>query len=45
MTELLDAGQVVPTIDRTYPLDEVPQAIRRFGEARHQGKIVITVAS
>ncbi len=45
MTELLDAGKVVPSIDGTYPLDEVPQAIRRFGEARHTGKIVITVVS
>ena len=45
MTELLDAGKVMPTIDSTYPLNEVPQAIRRFGEARHKGKIVVTVAS
>ena len=32
-------------IDGPYQLADVPQAIRRFGEATHVGKIVITVAS
>lgn len=32
-------------IDGLYQLVDVPQAIRRFGEATHVGKIVITVAS
>ena len=27
-----------------YPLKDVPQAIQRFGEAKHVGKVVITVA-
>ena len=43
MTELLEAGKVVPSIDNIYPLSEVPQAIRLFGEARHKGKIVIAI--
>ena len=43
MTELLEAGKVVPSIDHVYPLSEVPKAIRLFGEARHKGKIVIAV--
>ena len=43
MTELLDAGKVVPSIDGIYPLSEVPDAIRRFGAARHKGKIIISV--
>ena len=33
MTELLEAGKVVPSIDDVYPLADVPAAIRRFGEA------------
>ena len=43
MTELVEAGKVVPSIDDIYPLRDVPQAIRRFGEARHKGKIVIAI--
>ena len=43
MTELLEAGKVVPTIDGIYPLSEVSDAIRRFGAARHKGKIVISL--
>ena len=43
MTELLEAGAVVPSIDDVYPLGEVPRAIQRFGEAHHKGKIVISI--
>lgn len=43
MTELLEACTVVPSIDQVYPLSEVPKAIQRFGEALHEGKIVISV--
>ena len=43
MTALLEAGAVIPSIDAVYPLDEVPRAIQRFGEARHKGKIVISI--
>lgn len=40
---LCAAGTIVPLIDRTFPLKETPQAIQRFSEAKHQGKIVITM--
>ena len=43
MTELLEAGKVVPSIDDIYPLRDVPKAIRRLGEAHHKGKIVISI--
>ncbi len=43
MTELVEAGKVVPSIDETYPLRDVPQALRRFEAAHHKGKIVIAV--
>ncbi len=39
--ELFEAGKVVPVIDRSYPLSEVPEAFRYFGEGHVQGKIVI----
>jgi len=41
--ELLEAGKVVPVIDRRYPLNEVPEALRYFQEGHHKGKLVITM--
>ncbi|MGB0389782.1 MAG: zinc-binding dehydrogenase [Ardenticatenaceae bacterium] len=43
MTELFEAGKVVPIIDRRYPLRELPEALRYFGEGHVKGKIVITL--
>jgi NADPH:quinone reductase-like Zn-dependent oxidoreductase len=43
MKELIEAGKVVPVIDRRYPLSEVPEALRYYGEGHSQGKVVITV--
>ncbi|MFQ5605855.1 MAG: NAD(P)-dependent alcohol dehydrogenase [bacterium] len=43
MKELLEAGKVVPVIDRRYPLSEVAEALRYLGEGHAQGKVVITV--
>jgi len=43
LTGLLDSGEVKPIVDRSYPLAEVPEAMRHFGEGRARGKIVIAV--
>jgi len=43
LKELLEAGKVVPVIDRRYPLSEVAEAIRYLEEGHAQGKVVITV--
>jgi NADPH:quinone reductase-like Zn-dependent oxidoreductase len=43
LKELLEAGKVVPVIDRCYPLSEVPEALRYLGEGHARGKIVISV--
>jgi len=43
ITELYEAGKVVPVIDRRYPLSEVPEALRYLGEGHAKGKVVITV--
>jgi len=43
MKELFEAGKVVPVIDRRYPLSEVAEALRYFGEGHAQGKVVITL--
>ena len=41
--ELFEAGKAVPVIDRTYPLSEVAEAFRYFGDGHVKGKIVITM--
>lgn len=43
LTELIEAGKIVPVMDRTYPLSEAPEAIRHLESGRAQGKIVITI--
>jgi NADPH:quinone reductase-like Zn-dependent oxidoreductase len=43
LKELIEAGKVTPVIDRTYPLSEVPEAIRYLQGGHARGKIVITV--
>jgi NADPH:quinone reductase-like Zn-dependent oxidoreductase len=43
MKELLEAGKVVPVIDRRYQLSVVPEAFRYFGEGHAKGKVVITM--
>jgi NADPH:quinone reductase-like Zn-dependent oxidoreductase len=42
--ELLEAGRVVPVIDKRYPLSEVPEALRYLGAGHARGKVVITMA-
>jgi NADPH:quinone reductase-like Zn-dependent oxidoreductase len=41
---LLETGRVVPVIDRRYPLNAVPEAIRYVEAGHAQGKVVITIA-
>ena len=43
LTNLIEIGKITPVIDRTYPLSEVPEALRYQEEGRARGKIVITV--
>jgi NADPH:quinone reductase-like Zn-dependent oxidoreductase len=43
LKEFLEAGKLTPVIDRTYPLSEVPEAIRYLEEGQARGKVVITV--
>jgi NADPH:quinone reductase-like Zn-dependent oxidoreductase len=43
LKDLLEAGKVVPVIDRRYPLSEVAEAIRYLEEGHARGKVVITM--
>jgi NADPH:quinone reductase-like Zn-dependent oxidoreductase len=41
--ELIETGKLTPVVDRTFPLSEVPEAIRYLETGGVVGKIVITV--
>jgi len=43
MNELLEAGKVVPIIDRSYTLSGVPESLRYFSKGNVKGKIVISL--
>jgi NADPH:quinone reductase-like Zn-dependent oxidoreductase len=40
---MIEAGEVRPVIDRSYPLREAPDAVRYLEAGHTQGKVVITV--
>ena len=43
LQELLADGRIKPVIDRTYALNEVPEAIRYLETERARGKVVIAM--
>jgi NADPH:quinone reductase-like Zn-dependent oxidoreductase len=43
LTELIEAGKVTPSIDRTYPLAQVADAMRHLDTGKARGKVAITV--
>ena len=43
VSELVRRGQVTPLIDRTYPLDQAPDAVRYLSAGHARGKVVVTV--
>jgi NADPH:quinone reductase-like Zn-dependent oxidoreductase len=43
LAEWMESGSIVPVIETTYPLSEVPEALKRFGQGHARGKTVITV--
>jgi NADPH:quinone reductase-like Zn-dependent oxidoreductase len=43
LTDLIEAGKVAPVIDRTYPLDQAPEALRYWAEGHARGKVVVTI--
>jgi len=43
LKSLLQAGKIVPVIDRRYRLSEAAEALRYLAEGHAQGKLVLTV--
>ena len=43
LSPLLEAGTVIPTIDRTFSLDQVPAAMRHLAAGKVRGKIAIRI--
>jgi len=43
LRDLIDSGQITPTIDRTYPLSQTAAAIRYLQDGRACGKVVIVI--
>ncbi|WP_236654639.1 NAD(P)-dependent alcohol dehydrogenase [Streptacidiphilus anmyonensis] len=43
LRELVEAGRILPAVDRTFPLAETPAAIRHLLDGRTCGKVAVTV--
>ena len=43
LSDFIETGRLIPSIDRTYPLDEMPDAMRRLETGQVRGKIAITL--
>jgi len=43
LTELVEAGELTPITDKTYPLNRAPEAMRHLEAGHARGKVVITV--
>ena len=43
LTALIESGKITPVIDKTYPLSEVPAAIRYLKDGHPRGEVVITI--
>jgi NADPH:quinone reductase-like Zn-dependent oxidoreductase len=43
LVDLLESGQVVPAVDRAFPLAEAAKAVRYVEEGHARGKVVVTV--
>lgn len=43
LTDLIEAGKVISSIDRIYPLDQVPEAVRHLEAGKARGKVAITL--
>ncbi|MFI0405768.1 NAD(P)-dependent alcohol dehydrogenase [Actinomadura sp. 3N508] len=42
LADLMEKGEVTPVIDRTYPFDQIPDALRYIEKGHARGKVAIT---
>jgi len=42
LLQLIETGRLLPVVDRTFPLNKAPEALRYYGEGKAHGKVVIT---
>ena len=45
LTDLIEAGSVTPSVDRVYPLDEAPDAMRHLAAGKVRGKVAISLCA
>lgn len=43
LTRLIEAGSIMPPLERTFPLDQAAEALRRLAAGKVRGKLAITV--
>ena len=43
LADLVEAVKVTPSIDRTYPLNQAPEAMRHLEAGKARGKVAITI--
>jgi NADPH:quinone reductase-like Zn-dependent oxidoreductase len=44
LAELIEQGKLKVTVDRTYPLDQIPDALAYVENGRSKGKVVVTMS-
>ena len=43
LTDRIEAGSITPSLERTYPLERAPEAMRRLEQGQVRGKVAITI--
>ncbi len=44
MRDMMEAGDFVPMLEKTYPFEQLPQAMAKLGEGHVRGKLAVTVS-
>jgi NADPH:quinone reductase-like Zn-dependent oxidoreductase len=44
INQLFEEGKIKPIIDGPFTLEQTPQAIKRFGDAKHAGKVIVSIS-